>query len=301
MKENNKNNDAIAVIPAYNEELSIGSVILRTKPFVSRVIVIDDGSTDLTGYISELAGSEVLRIEQNKGKANAVMTGIARVKELNPKVIVLLDSDGQHKPEDIPQLIAPIQTGHADLVIGSRNLETTSYIPLYRKLGLKILDIFTNIASKDKITDSQSGFRALGPEAIMNFTFISDGYNLENDMINHFSNIGLRITEVPITVSYKGENIHKKNPVSHGLGIFANLIGIIGYRRPLISFGIPGFFLVLGGIIMGFWAFSWYYEHGQLPFGPTILTAVMLIIGLLLMTTALLLNSLIHIIKMYGR
>jgi glycosyltransferase involved in cell wall biosynthesis len=300
MKDKGKN-DIIAVIPAYNEEISIGSVILRTKPFVSHIIVVDDGSIDHTGDIADLTGSDVIRIEQNKGKANAVMTGLARAKELHSQVVVLLDSDGQHNPDEIPKLIAPIQAGYADLVIGSRNLDNSNYIPAYRKFGLKILDSVTNMASQEKITDSQSGFRALGPEAINNFNFISEGYNLENDMINYFSKIGLRIVEVPISVSYKGKNIHKKNPLLHGLGIFGNLVGIIGYKRPLISFGIPGLILTVCGIIMGYWAFSWYYVHGQLPFGPTILTALLLIIGLLLIVTGLILNSLIQIIKIYGK
>lgn len=291
----------IAVIPAYNEEIAIGSVLLRTKPYVSNIIVVDDGSSDRTAYISSLAGAMVVRVEKNQGKANAVMKGLKEAEKLNPDVVVLLDSDGQHSPEEIPGIIAPVLEGYADLVIGSRNLNPLNITPSYRKMGQKTLDMVTNLASEQKITDSQSGFRALGPKAIANFTFMSEGYNLENDMTSYFSQMGLRIVEVPISVTYNGSNIHKKHPVSHGLGLMGNLIGIIGYRRPLISFGIPGFVFVIAGIVMASYAFSWYYEHGQMPFGPTILTALLLIIGLLLMATALMLNSLIQIMKVSGK
>ena len=97
----------IAIIPAYNEELSIGSVVLQTRHFVNYVIVVDDGSTDNTSFIAEAAGAEVIRIPQNSGKAAAMMKGFERARELNPAIVVMLDGDGQHNPAEIPNLIKP--------------------------------------------------------------------------------------------------------------------------------------------------------------------------------------------------
>nr|WP_319540140.1 glycosyltransferase family 2 protein [uncultured Methanospirillum sp.] len=291
--------DTIAIIPAYNEELTVGMVVMLSLQHVGRVVVVDDGSIDRTAEIAWLSGADVVRVEPNKGKANAVRAGIARAREIGCNAMVMLDADGQHNPSEIPDLLDPILSGEADLVIGSRCLNGNSQeIPSYRRLGQITLDIATNLECSYKCTDSQSGYRALSKKAIERFDFPSDGYNLESDMIEHYSRIGLKITEVPITVRYEVPFKHKKNPLSHGADIITHIIGIIGYRRPLLSFGVSGFTCSLIGIILGFFAFDQYYSTGKFVFIFTMFSGVSMVLGLLLITTGLILNSLVKIVKM---
>jgi len=149
-----------ALLPAYNERLQ-GSVVLRTKQYADRVVVIDDGSSNHTAEVALLAGAEVLRHVENLGKGAALKTGFESLN--GDAVIVTIDTDGQHDPADIPRLVAPILRGEADMVNGSRYLNGNKKdTPFYRRLGQKVLDAATNINmdSSHSVTDSQSGFRA---------------------------------------------------------------------------------------------------------------------------------------------
>ena len=118
-------------------------------------------------------------------------SGLKRARETGCTVAVMLDADGQHDPREIQRVAGMVSAGKADLVIGSRFLEKNGGIPAYRQVGQKILDLFTNMGAKTKVTDSQSGFRALSRKALDNLDFRSDGYNVESDMIAHFSAQGL--------------------------------------------------------------------------------------------------------------
>ncbi len=290
-------NGVVAVIPAYNEEVAIGSVVLRARRYVDMVIVVDDGSTDKTAEIAELAGAEVIRLEKNCGKAYALMEGFRRAKELNCEVVVTLDGDGQHNPDEIPLVVEPVKKGEAELVIGSRFLENNGEIPKYRMLGQKVLNIVTNLGSEIRVTDSQSGFRALSRRALESMNLRSDGYSIESEMIVYLSSKGFAIKEVPISGIYDVPNRHKKNPFAHGLSVLHDLIGLVGYKRPLLLFGSAGFVLTVLGLAFGFWAFSIYYQTNKLPYGPSIGSAVFLILGLLMFTSGLILNSLVQIMK----
>jgi glycosyltransferase involved in cell wall biosynthesis len=291
----------VAVIPAYNEELAIGSAIIRTTQFVDKVIVIDDGSKDLTSSIAEHSGAEVIRLSKNHGKSYAVLRGFDRARQLNADIVVMLDGDGQHHPEEIPSIIAPILKDEADFVIGSRFLNDDNSIPIYRKVGQKTLDTFTKFASSYKSTDSQSGFRALNAKALNSFTIEPTGYDIESVMISYLSDQGFRIVEVPIIVDYEVPNKHKKNFLSHGMAVLSNLVGIIGYRRPLISFGIPGLVLIIIGLYFAFWAFSEYTLTKVFIYSITAVGAVFLLIGLLLINTALILNSIVQLMVRYQK
>ena len=171
-----------ALLPAHNEEVSIGSVVLRTRQFADRVIVVDDGSSDRTAEVAALAGAEVLRHAENQGKGTALKIGFAAVN--GDAVIVTIDTDGQHSltnvssscapdgaqldPADIPCLVASILRGEADMVNGRRYLNGNKKdTPIYRRVETRsVLDTATNFDSGLSVTDSQSGFRAYGKRAI---------------------------------------------------------------------------------------------------------------------------------------
>lgn len=286
-----------AVLPAYNEELSIGSVVLRTRQYVDRVIVVDDGSSDRTADIARLAGAEVIQLDNNTGKAYALLLGLRHARKTGCSIAVMLDADGQHDPSEIQRVASLVRIGKADLVIGSRFLNKDQKIPGYRVIGQKTLDLFTNIGAKTRVTDSQSGFRALSIQALDNLDFKSEGYNVESEMITHFAKLGLPIMEVPITVNYDIPNKHKINPVSHGVGVLTRLITIIAYQRPMLLFGVLGLIFIIIGFVLGFLAFMETTTLSNFPVAVSILSTMFFSTGILMMISGLLLNTLLIIMK----
>jgi glycosyltransferase involved in cell wall biosynthesis len=287
-----QNKGLIGLIPAYNEELTISMVVMLSKKYVDKVIVVDDGSKDRTSELATLAGAEVIR-QDNTGKAGAVRTGIKRCQELSPACVVMIDGDGQMDPAKIPDLAAPILEGSADMVIGSRFMGEEAGIPKYRVIGQKVLNGASNFGSKVKITDTQSGYRALSNRALHNLDFPSDSYNFESDMNVHFVERGLKIVEIPITARYDVPNGHKQKPIKHGLSVMARVVSYLGYKHPLIIFGIPGLVVFVLGLFLCFETFS----ETVIIFKWTLITqgiagVSVFAIGLFLMFAALILNSL---------
>ncbi|MBO8183277.1 MAG: glycosyltransferase family 2 protein [Archaeoglobus sp.] len=288
----------VALIPAYNEELTIGSVVLKTKPYVDKVIVVDDGSEDRTSEIAEKAGAEVIRIEKNIGKANAIKLGFEKVREEGWGVVVLLDADGQHDPDEIPELVKPVLENEADVVIGSRFLNGNAEIPRYRLFGQRILNFLTNVGTRTKISDTQSGYRVLSYKALERLDLtVTAGYNLESDMILSLGSNGIRITELPITVRYDVPSKHKCNPILHGFSILTNLVGQLSFRNPIFLFSLPGVVFLLIAASFWMWALSTYTSSGSLSFGPTMAAGILTIIGSLSFVTGLILNTLVQILK----
>jgi len=255
----------------------------------------------MTGIIAGYAGAEVLHLSKNHGKSYAVLRGFDRARQLNADIVVMLDGDGQHHPEEIPSIISPILKGEADLVIGSRFMDENNKIPFYRKIGQKTLDHMTKIASSCPVTDSQSGFRAIRSKALDYFTAEPTDYGIESVMISQLSDSGMRIAEIPISVEYNVPHTHKKNFFTHGMTILSNLVGIIGYRRPLLTFGIPGIGMMAIGTYLAFWALSEYAKYGVFPYSLTVVSAVFLLLGLMLINTALVLNSIVQLVQKVQR
>jgi len=240
---------------------------------------------------------EVIQLENNTGKAYALLLGLKHARKTGCSIAVMLDADGQHDPSEIQRVTSLVRIGKADLVIGSRFLNKNQKIPGYRVIGQKTLDLFTNIGAKTQVTDSQSGFRALSIQALDNLDFKSDGYNVESEMITHFAKLGLPIMEVPITVNYDIPNKHKTNPVSHGVGVLTRLITIIAYQRPMLLFGVLGLIFIIIGFVLGFLAFIEHTTLTNFPVAVSILSTMFFSTGILMMISGLLLNTLLIIMK----
>jgi len=284
-----------AIIPAYNEELTIGSVVLKTRNYVGDVYVIDDGSSDETARVAEAAGATVFRHANNEGKAKAVLSAFSEIRPMGYDAVVMLDADGQHEPDEIPIVLQPVLDGAADMVIGSRVMNGSKGIPSYRKAGQIVLNYATEVGAQVHVTDSQSGFRALNKEAVNNMNFMSTGYTLESDMINHLAEKGLRIAEVPIPPKYSAPNNHKKNPMAHGMGVLNGVAGFVGYRRPLLFFGLPGFAMILVGLALGLLAIGQVFIFGWLF--QSMAATLLVIVGTMLVVAGLTLNSLVALMK----
>lgn len=285
------------LIPAYNEELTIGSVVLQARKHARTVIVVNDGSKDKTSEIARAAGAEVIEHIKNEGKAAALRTGFNELKKRDYETFVMMDGDGQHLMADIDVMIAPLLEKKADLVIGSRFLKKDNSIPYYRQVGQRVLNRMTNVGTSEKVTDTQSGFRAFNRKALDHMDFPSQGYAVEQDMILHCSEKGLRIIEVPISVRYDVPNGHKQNSFRMGVGLLNNIVTTIGYRRPLILFGIPGVVLTIAGLIIGLLTiFEQYFIGSWMLQG--LLAGFMVIVGCTLAVSALSLNSLSQLMRM---
>ena len=292
----------LAAMPALNEEQFIAKTILGAQKYVDRVLVVDDGSTDATGEIAQNLGAIVVRHETNAGYGAALRTIFEKAKELHVDALVILDSDGQHDPNDIRILVNRLEKGDVDVVIGSRFVQgNRQKIPKYRVVGMKVLDGATKIAGGATITDSQSGFRIYGKRAIEAVHISGSGMSAGSEILIQLADKNLKIAELPINVRYDIEGTSSQNPVKHGTLVIYNLIGLISYRRPLPAFGIPGFLLVIIGFISGSAAFSDYYLTSKFPFFVSMVSAVTLIMGLLLIIAALILNFLVMFVNDVNR
>lgn len=287
----------VVALPAFNEEKYIAKVIEGARNYVDAVLVVDDGSTDATAAIADRMGAIVISHPANKGYGAAIQTMFSTAREMNLEALVVMDSDGQHDPADIEKVLAPLLSG-ADVVIGSRFLdETKNNIPQYRKVGMKVLDTATAVAGVKNVTDTQSGFRAYGKKAIDAISPSGSGMSAGSEILIQISDHNLNIVEVPIKVRYDIENTSTHHPVAHGLTVLYRIINLISYRKPLTAFGIPGFILVIVGLFTSFIAFSEYYDTSKFPFALSMLSTLLLILGLLMGIAGIILNALIIIVK----
>jgi len=279
----------IVAMPAFNEERYIGTMVLKARQYSGEVMVVDDGSTDGTAKISGLAGATVIRHSQNKGKGAAIQRIINEVKKKDADVLVLLDADSQHNPDEIPRLIKPVLSGY-DLVIGSRGGAKKS-IPFYRRIGQKILLLSTRVLVRKEITDSESGFRAFSRKAITELRLHQKGFAVESEMIAAAAATGLKIIEVPISVEYTKDG-STLNPFSHGLGVLTQIMVMISERKPLFFFGILGGILALAGLLAGIRTLNVLQDAGVMPIGTVMLSVLFLIVGVFCVFTGVILHTL---------
>jgi len=290
----------VAVIAAYDEDRFIGSVVLKARHYVDHVIVVDDGSSDDTAQVAEEAGAIVIRHETNLGKAEAINTGLRRAREMDACVAVLLDADGQHNPHEIPTVMAPIQAGQADLVVGSRFLTVRSPIPRWRIFGQHALTLATNVASGVSLTDSQSGFRALSQNALHRLDFRAEGgLSVESEMQFLIHEHRLNVTEVPISVTYAEKS--KRNPVRHGMQVVNAIIVLVSQHRPLFFFGVSGLIILLGGLLLGVVVIERYNTYQNLAVGYALISILLDIIGIQTLFTGIILHSLRAFLAYNGR
>lgn len=281
----------VALIPAYNEERCIGSVILRTRQYVDEVIVVDDGSRDATPRIAAAAGARLIRHESNRGKGQALTTGFRAARKLRPDVLVILDSDGQHSPDEIPLLIEAMREHGADMVLGSRFTDPAQLarIPSGRRLGLRAVTTVTNVLSGVAVSDSQSGFRAFSARAIDALTFRGAGFSVESEMQFLAREHGLSVAEAAISADY--DDPAKRNPVVQGFNVIDGVMRLVGQTRPLFFMGVPGLFLLLIGMLIGLDVIAIYARSHELAVGYALVSVLCMITGMMSLFSGVILHS----------
>ena len=283
----------IAGLPMYNEEETIGTVVTITKDFVDKVICVDDGSSDSSARIAESCGATVHRHRVNRGYGGALKSLFKLAKESDADVLVILDSDGQHNPESIPDMIQPIIDEEADFVIGSRFVEggKTEEMPAYRRLGIKVITATSNLSSDLDISDTQSGFRAFSKKAIERLRFDSDGMELSLEMLEDATEKNLVIKEIPTVIRYdvpKGSNF---TAISHGFAVLAWAMISLSQKKPILVLGLPGLGLFAAGTAMAFNAINGVTDSVDAIVGPGLTSIWIGVLGISLMATGLVLQS----------
>jgi glycosyltransferase involved in cell wall biosynthesis len=279
----------VVVIPAYNEARFIGSTVLKALDFTNCVLVVDDGSDDETARIAEAAGATVVRHEYNLGKGAALNSGLRECRQLEAQYVITLDADGQHLPEEMLQVLAPILDGQADLVIGSRYLEIGNQIPRHRIWGHRAFNLLTNWVSGVQVSDSQSGYRAFSARALEAIDFTSQGFSVESEMQFLAQDNGLKVVEVPVTMRYQDQP--KRSVIVQGMLVLNGVLHLIGQHRPLLYFGLPGAFLLAAGIGWGLWVVDIYRHSAQLAVGHTLGSLLLSMSGMITLFTGITLHS----------
>jgi len=192
-----------ALIPAYNEEKTIEKVVKKVKKMNLTPIVVDDFSSDNTYELAKRAGAIVLKHEKNKGKGEAIKTGLEFLKKNDFDHVVLIDADMQYSPEEAIKLLTPLKEGKADFVVGYRNWKN---IPFRHKLGNFVWRNSFNILFGTKFKDTNCGFMALNKKAVKKIKNIGGGYIIENQLFVEALKNKLKIEQVPVSVNYKNKS-----------------------------------------------------------------------------------------------
>ena len=290
--------EIVVGIPAFNEEKNIASIILKLKKITNTIIVCNDGSSDLTNKIAEELGAIVINHSKNLGYGAAIRSIFLKAKEMNSDILVTFDADGQHQIEDIQNVVEPIMKKEADIVIGSRFLEENvkDIIPDYRKFGIKAITKLTNISINENLTDSQSGFRAYNNEVINKIHPTDQGMGISTEILIKASQKKFLIVEVPIKISYEG-NTSTHNPVSHGASVIFSTLKFTSMDHPLKFYGIPGGILSIIGLFFIVWTIQYFTQFGNFPPVLALIAIGSTIVGIILLMNAILLYSVISIIK----
>ena len=287
----------IVGIPAFNEEKNIAALIIQLKKIADKIIVCNDGSTDLTSKIAEGLGVTVINHEKNLGYGAAIRSIFLKSKDLVGYILVTFDADGQHRIKDINRVINPIINEESDLVIGSRFLDKSEKeVPQYRKVGIKIITKVTNATIKKQLTDSQSGFRAYSKKVLNELNPSELGMGISTEILIKASAKNFRISEVPIKITYNGDT-STHNPISHGSSVLLSTIKYTSIEHPLKFYGIPSMIFFAIGLFFVYFSTQYYAEIGRLNTNLTLVAAGTMLIAIVLLITSILLYSLISVVR----
>jgi glycosyltransferase involved in cell wall biosynthesis len=243
---------SLVVIPCYNEETTIGSLVVQAKRFVDTVVVVNDGSRDRTAKIAHDAGAVVLFHPRNKGKGAALKTGFAYALEHDFDYVVTIDGDGQHNPGEIPAVLGNVMNNGHDISVGYRVGNNTE-MPTWRRVGKRVLDYTTSLGAGGFVTDSQCGFRAFNKRAVALMTpkLRGNAFSVESEQLIRAYESDLKVVNTTVTCKYNGLDTSTKNPASHGLSVLAYVLWVVAKQRLLVFVGIFCFIFMIIGLISG--------------------------------------------------
>jgi glycosyltransferase involved in cell wall biosynthesis len=289
---------SLALIPCYNEEHTVGNLILKTKPYVDTVLVVDDGSSDKTTMTAQNAGAVVLAHPKNKGKGAAIKTGFHYALAHGFDDVVTIDGDGQHDPGEIPIVLSELRRNGHDIVIGTRFGPSTE-MPFWRKIGKRVLDYATGIGTGGFVTDSQSGFRAFNKKAIKTLIPLITGeaFSVESEQLIKGHEQGLQMGSARVSCKYNGLQTSTKTPSSHGFSVLQYVLRMLVEKQPLLFIGVPSMMFILLGLLAGLYTLLYYNSSHILLIPHTIIFSIMLLIGVLGLLLAVLFHNAPYIVQ----
>lgn len=286
-------------IPAFNEAIMIAEVILEAQKYADAIVVCDDGSNDRTGAIARRLGAYVVRHGRNMGYGASIKSLFKCARELNADVLVTLDADGQHNPEEIPKVVKPIAQGMADLVIGSRFIEThgNKEMPFYRRFGAQLITKLVNGSSKNGISDAQSGFRAYNRQALERLSPIENGMGASVEILLKASKHDLKICEVASSCKYDNCEVatSTEHPITHGISVIMSIVRFIVEEKPLIALGLPGLLCLFAGLGFGIWMLQIYTTAHYIVTNIALASVAFVLIGFFMLSTAITLYAISRI------
>ena len=216
------------VIPIFNEDQTIGDVITRLKATMQKIgleyelIVVDDCSSDRSLEISRKKRARVYSLKHHMGKGYALRVGFSKAKG---EIIATIDSDGSHRPEELPLLLYPLLQGQADFVIGSRYISNkpTSAKKL-NAIGVRLFNALIEVLTRTRVTDSQSGYRVMKSEIMRASRLVSCGYEIESEMLVKTTRKGFKVKEVPISFEQRTYGRSRLDPMVDGFRILMSIV-----------------------------------------------------------------------------
>lgn len=286
----------LVCIPAFDEEKTIGEIVKKSLNHADKVIVCDDGSKDNTAKIARENGAEVISHKKNEGYGAAIITLFERARNENADIMITLDGDRQHDPDQIPLLIDALTEHNLDVVIGSRFLDKSTKSPSYRKRGIKIITSASNFGTDFKLTDAQSGFRAYSKQAIESIHPTETGMAVSTEILLKISNKGLSLAEVPISISY-GDDTSTQNPVQHGIAVLMNTLRFVSVKHPIPFYGFPGIALIIIGSVLGYLFIDAYLNRQTVFLGSLMASVILFLLGAILCVTSVILFSMANLMR----
>jgi glycosyltransferase involved in cell wall biosynthesis len=279
-------------IPAFDEEKTIAKVVLESQKYADKVVVCDDGSSDLTGEIALRLGAEVVRHQTNLGYGAAIQALFNRARELGADVLVTLDGDGQHDPRDIPNVVEPIKNSAADITVGSRLIDKhlSTVMPWYRRAGIKFISQLTARANNTKhgVRDAQSGFRAYSGKCLDKLVVAENGMGASAEILINARKQGFRIKEVAASCNYSnGVRNHVHNPVGHGASVVMSIVKLVVEDKPLLLLGIPGILCLATGTFFGVWMLQIYGAEHRIVTNIALASLAFVLIGFFMLSTGI--------------
>ena len=218
-------NKICILIPVYNEEKKIGSVVSELLKIFPNIVVVNDGSSDSTSQILKNLNETVLNHLVNLGQGAAISTGFKYIEELkNIKAVITFDADGQHSVEDAKAFANEILVCDEEIIFGSRFLDNKSNTPFFKKLALLIVVIFTNKLSKIKLTDAHNGLKALKKTCLNKIDITIDGFAFESQIIHLASKKRIPYKEMPTNIIYTDYSKNKGQKLRNGLVVLEDIL-----------------------------------------------------------------------------
>lgn len=200
-----------AIVPSFQEEGRIGSVVQGILQHCDVVVVVDDGSSDRTGADAAAAGAVVLTHETNRGKGAALNTGLEYARKEKMEFVITMDGDGQHDPADIPGFVNAFLEGNADVLVGTR-MDNPVGMPAVRRFTNRFMSWLLSCSMKQFVPDTQCGFRLFSLDAVPAMPKGCDRFAAESEVLLDLSERGVKIGSVPIRSIY-GDERSKINPL----------------------------------------------------------------------------------------